>query len=118
MDVLAGKKLHYFSQYVLQKRECFIVARAVHSRVNPGPNIGRVRPTTATELRESRQGRAGMSWHFDLRHNGDVPRLSESHNFTDVFLRVVTAVTSICAVSGAGFWIKAEANILAPGTNF
>src|ERR1022692_4225977 len=114
MDVFTREEFTNLRQDVFDKREGRIVARAIDAVENSSGKVGGERPAGTTELWISHQRGGGMAWHFDLRHDGNVPCPGVGHNFANIRLRVIAAVTSVGAIGRARFWIKLEADFLPP----
>src|SRR5947207_236313 len=113
MDVLAGKQLDYFVNYVLQKRKggivtcteniikyspgflhqltvCFLAGFGDHVIRNLCFFSGKT-----TQPGISRNGSAAVPWHFYFRNNGDKMFRGIIHYFPDLVLCVIASIGRI-----------------------
>ena len=66
---LPGNSGQNFRQHVLQELEGLVLARAIDPGEDSPFGVRRVRPAGAAQLGIRRQRRAGVTGHFDLRHD-------------------------------------------------
>ena len=106
MNVFAGEQPHRLRQHILQKSQRLRIAGAENiaairrklrqrRRGKLKEVTDKPRLATAAQFRIRRQRRLRVAGDFDLRHNRDMPHRRVRDHFTDVVLRVKSAIDAV-----------------------